>query len=95
VGPAAIAAVALAAVMAGLTSACTAAVVEPTAAPERGTVTTEAPSSASAPTTSSLTTTTTFAPLPQSMKGWELYSWPVDGEWHYTLAVGTNRGKTI
>jgi len=29
------------------------------------------------------------------MKGWELYSWPVDGEWHFTLAPGTNRAKTV
>jgi formylglycine-generating enzyme required for sulfatase activity len=34
--------------------------------------------------------------LPQSMKGYELYSWlgEKDGIWRYTLATGTNRAKT-
>jgi hypothetical protein len=33
--------------------------------------------------------------LPQSMKGYELYSWfaEEDDVWHYTLATGTNRAK--
>lgn len=30
-----------------------------------------------------------------SMKGWELYSWSVDGVWSYSLLVGTNRNKTL
>ena len=33
--------------------------------------------------------------LPASMKGYELYSWQDDGDWHYTLITGTNRNKTL
>ena len=33
--------------------------------------------------------------LPSSMKGYELYSWPVEDEWHFTLITGTNRLKTV
>jgi hypothetical protein len=33
--------------------------------------------------------------LPHSMKGYELYSWSQDGEWHFTLITGTNRNKTL
>jgi hypothetical protein len=33
--------------------------------------------------------------LPPSMKGYELYSWPEDGQWHFTLITGTNRNKTL
>lgn len=33
--------------------------------------------------------------LPSSMKGYELYSWPEDDGWHFTLITGTNRSKTI
>ncbi len=33
--------------------------------------------------------------LPQSLKGYELYSWSEDGEWHFTLITGTNRNKTV
>jgi hypothetical protein len=29
------------------------------------------------------------------MKGWELYSWQMEGEWHFSLVVGTNRLKTF
>jgi hypothetical protein len=29
-----------------------------------------------------------------AMKGYELYSWPVGQEWHFTLIAGTNRVKT-
>lgn len=29
-----------------------------------------------------------------SMKGYELYSWQVNGEWRYALVTGTNRLKT-
>jgi len=32
--------------------------------------------------------------LPSSMKGYELYSWAVDSQWHFTLITGTNRNKT-
>jgi len=33
--------------------------------------------------------------LPHSMKGYELYSWSEDGQWHFTLITGTNRTKTL
>jgi hypothetical protein len=33
------------------------------------------------------------ATLPDSMKGYELYSWEIDGTWHFTLITGTNRNK--
>jgi hypothetical protein len=33
--------------------------------------------------------------LPRSMKGYELYSWPEDSQWHFTLITGTNRNKTL
>jgi len=29
-----------------------------------------------------------------SMKGWELYSWPIDSKWKYSLLIGTNVFKT-
>ena len=29
----------------------------------------------------------------QSLKGYELYSWQRDGDWHFALLVGTNRLK--
>jgi hypothetical protein len=32
--------------------------------------------------------------LPQSMKGYELYSWKSGGTWCFTLITGTNRLKT-
>jgi hypothetical protein len=37
----------------------------------------------------------TKVPLPHSMKGYELYSWQQDGQWHFTLITGTNRNKTL
>lgn len=33
--------------------------------------------------------------LPRSLKGYELYSWSEDSQWHFTLITGTNRLKTI
>jgi hypothetical protein len=33
--------------------------------------------------------------LPHSMKGYELYSWLKDGQWHFTLITGTDRNKTL
>jgi hypothetical protein len=33
--------------------------------------------------------------LPHSMKGYELYSWSEDNQWHFTLITGTNRTKTM
>lgn len=29
-----------------------------------------------------------------SMKGWELYSWPSESDWNYSILIGTNRNKT-
>ena len=39
--------------------------------------------------------TATPLPLPHSMKGYELYSWQADVEWHFTLVTGTNRLKSL
>jgi len=39
--------------------------------------------------------TTSKEPLPSSMKGYELYSWQEEGQWHFTLVTGTNRNKTL
>jgi hypothetical protein len=33
--------------------------------------------------------------LPRSLKGYELYSWMEDSQWHFTLITGTNRTKTM
>jgi hypothetical protein len=33
--------------------------------------------------------------LPHSMKGYELYSWSDDSQWHFTLITGTDRNKTL
>jgi len=30
-----------------------------------------------------------------SMKGWELYSWPIDLKWKYSILIGTNALKTL
>jgi hypothetical protein len=35
------------------------------------------------------------AKLPRSMKGYELYSWLENSQWHFTLITGTNRNKTL
>ena len=32
---------------------------------------------------------------PESMKGYELYSWESDGTWYFSLLVGTNRLKSL
>ena len=34
-------------------------------------------------------------PLPESLKGYELYSWQAGGEWLFTLTTGTNRIKSF
>jgi hypothetical protein len=34
-------------------------------------------------------------PLPRSMKGYELYSWQEESQWHFTLITGTDRNKTL
>jgi hypothetical protein len=41
---------------------------------------------------SSQATATSF---PESMKGYELYSWQDNGQWKFSLLVGTNREKTM
>jgi hypothetical protein len=33
--------------------------------------------------------------LPESMKGYELYSWQEGNQWRFSLLVGTNREKTL
>jgi hypothetical protein len=38
---------------------------------------------------------TSIEKLPRSFKGYELYSWQEEGQWHFTLITGTNRIKTI
>ena len=40
-------------------------------------------------------TATPPPPLPRSMKGYNLFSWQVGDEWHFTLITGTNRTKTV
>jgi hypothetical protein len=32
--------------------------------------------------------------FPHSMKGWELYSWPMGNDWNYSILIGTNRLKS-
>jgi hypothetical protein len=34
-------------------------------------------------------------PFPESMKGYELYSWQDGNQWKFSLLVGTNRAKTL
>ena len=43
-------------------------------------------------TTPTVTSTSTQA---RSMKGYELYSWQMQGAWYFSLVVGTNRLKTF
>jgi len=50
-----------------------------------------APLSVSTPTPSAIVATT----LPHSTKGYELYSWQADHQWHFTLITGTNRVKSL
>ena len=33
--------------------------------------------------------------FPESMKGYELYSWQEGNQWNFSLLVGTNREKTL
>jgi hypothetical protein len=33
--------------------------------------------------------------IPHSLKGYEIYSWLEDNQWHFTLITGTNRNKTL
>jgi hypothetical protein len=44
---------------------------------------------------SSICITSEIEKLPRSFKGYELYSWEKEGQWHFTLITGTNRIKTI
>lgn len=37
----------------------------------------------------------TATPFAESMKGYELYSWQDDGQWKFSVLVGTNREKTL
>ena len=41
------------------------------------------------------TSITAVEKLSYSMKGYELYSWEEDNQWHFTLITGTNRTKTM
>ena len=34
-------------------------------------------------------------PFPESMKGYELYSWQDGNQWKFSLLTGTNREKTL
>jgi hypothetical protein len=38
---------------------------------------------------------TSVEKLPHSFKGYELYSWEEEGQWHFTLITGTDRTKTM
>lgn len=40
-------------------------------------------------------TITAMDELPHSLKGYELYSWLENNQWHFTLITGTNRNKTL
>lgn len=42
-----------------------------------------------------ISSATTGDKLPHSAKGYELYWWPEDGQWHFTLITGTNRNKSL
>ena len=37
----------------------------------------------------------TPTPFPESMKGYEFYSWQEGGQWKFSLLIGTNRIKTL
>jgi hypothetical protein len=37
----------------------------------------------------------TVTPFPESMKGYELYSWQDGNQWNFALLIGTNREKTL
>ena len=41
------------------------------------------------------TAQSTATPFAGSMKGHELYSWQEDGQWKFSVLVGTNREKTL
>ena len=37
----------------------------------------------------------TATPFPESMKGYELYSWQDGSQWRFSILIGTNREKTL
>ena len=37
----------------------------------------------------------TATSFPESMKGYELYSWQEGGQWKFSVLIGTNREKTL
>lgn len=37
----------------------------------------------------------TATPFPESMKGYELYSWQDGGQWKFSILIGTNREKPL
>ena len=37
----------------------------------------------------------TATPFPESMKGYELYSWQDGNQWRFSILIGTNREKTL
>jgi 1-deoxy-D-xylulose 5-phosphate reductoisomerase len=37
----------------------------------------------------------TATPFAESMKGYELYSWQENGQWKFSVLIGTNREKTL
>ena len=41
------------------------------------------------------TSETAATPFPESMKGYELYSWQDGSQWRFSILVGTNREKTL
>jgi hypothetical protein len=43
------------------------------------------------------TNTSPLAPIAgeESMKGYELYSWQQDGQWYFSVLIGTNREKNL
>ena len=41
------------------------------------------------------TSETAATPFPESMKGYELYSWKDGSQWRFSILVGTNREKTL
>lgn len=38
---------------------------------------------------------TSEGPLPHATKGYEVYSWQEQDQWHFTLITGTDRTKTL
>jgi hypothetical protein len=51
------------------------------------------PATLTVPAASTMSTATLTVPYP-SMKGYEIYSWPAEDDWYFTVIIGTNRLKT-